>query len=340
MHPLTIDEIRGDTMLAGDTLGGYLRELADEPEHRERPALVVQGGGLRGIYSLSALAVLEELGLRDAFSRVVGSSAGAINGAYFLAGQAGESISIYSEDLSNREFFNPWRLRKRVDVDYMIETLKRRHPLKIDAMLAAPATLYTVLTDAETAEAHVVSNRDPRFDVYEVFRATAALPGLYNERVPLGDRRYVDGGVSGLVPLKHAFAPDPLTPDPAGEEEGPSEAIVLLTRGNGHRRVEQSPIFRAVVHAALAHGQSAPVRKKVCTEDAIYNEAMDELEEEAKRIPRRTWTVRPTDPSRLVNRTTISRDRLLDTAELARADTLAFLAQDRHALAPRAAARA
>src|SRR6476659_5404086 len=88
--------------LAEGTLGGHLRALAANPEDPSRPALVVQGGGLRGIYSLSALAVLEELGLRDAFSRVIGSSAGAINGAYFLAGQARESISIYTEDLSNR----------------------------------------------------------------------------------------------------------------------------------------------------------------------------------------------------------------------------------------------
>ena len=43
------------------TLGGYLQRLAQGGKGNRRPALVVQGGGLRGIYSLAALAVLEQL---------------------------------------------------------------------------------------------------------------------------------------------------------------------------------------------------------------------------------------------------------------------------------------
>lgn len=62
--------------LAPGTLGGYLQRPANAPAARPRPALIVQGGGMRAIYSMAALAVLEDLGLRDAFSMVLGSSAG------------------------------------------------------------------------------------------------------------------------------------------------------------------------------------------------------------------------------------------------------------------------
>jgi len=312
------------------TLGGHLRKLASEPENTERPALVVQGGGLRGIYSLSALAVFEKLGLRDAFSRVIGSSAGAINGAYFLARQAEESISIYTEDLSNKRFVDPWRLRRIVDVDYMIDVLREKHHLDERAMKEAPATLYTVLTDAKTGEARVVSNRDPALDIYEVFRATAALPGLYRRKIAVdpgpGASRYVDGGVSDLLPLERALASD-LDFGRHGEEGRPREAVVLLTRGKGHQKTERGLLVRSFVHV-LWWGQSGPVRSKVCRGDGRYNKVMKVLEREEEQRPRQTWTLCPSDLGRLVNRTTTDRDLLLACAEMAREDTLDLLAQE------------
>jgi predicted patatin/cPLA2 family phospholipase len=316
------------------TLGGYLKKLAGEPGNPARPALVVQGGGMRGIYSLSALAVFEELGLRDAFSRVIGSSAGAINGAYFLAGQARESISIYTEDLSNERFVDPWRLRKIVDVDYMIDVLREKHHLDEATMREAPATLYTVLTDAETGKARVVSNRDPALDIYEVFRATAALPGLYRKKIAVdrgpGASRYVDGGVSDLLPLERALDPY-LSEGREGEEGRPTEAIVLLTRGRGHQKTERNHLIRWIVHV-LWWGQSRPVREKVCRGDGRYNRVMKMLEREEEQRHRETWTLCPSDLGRLVHRTTTDRELLVACSKLAREDTMALLGQERAAL--------
>lgn len=318
---------------AEETLGGYLRRMASEPDNPSRPALVVQGGGLRGIYSLSALAVLEEQGLRDAFSRVIGSSAGAINGAYFLAGQAGESLSIYTEDLSNRRFVNPWRFWKIVDVDYMIDVLREKHHLDEEAMSKAPATLYTVLTDAKTAETRVVSSREPDLDVYEVFRATAALPGLYNKKIKVepGAARYVDGGVSDLLPLDRALD-SALGCGRVGEEGQPDEAVVLLTRGRGHEKAERGRFVQGIVHLLWVN-QSRPVREKVCRGDGLYNQVMKKLEREDQKTPRQTWTLCPSDLRRLVKRTTTDRERLLSCAKMAREDTLALLAQEHSAFA-------
>jgi hypothetical protein len=51
--------------------------------------LVVEGGGMRGCVSGGALQALADLGLRDVFDAVYGSSAGAINSTYFLTGAPG-----------------------------------------------------------------------------------------------------------------------------------------------------------------------------------------------------------------------------------------------------------
>ena len=57
-------------------------------------ALVVEGGGMRGAVSGGGLQALHDLGLRDAFDVVYGSSAGAINATYFLSGQR-DGVDIY-----------------------------------------------------------------------------------------------------------------------------------------------------------------------------------------------------------------------------------------------------
>lgn len=297
------------------TLGDYLRSVSDAPAS-SRPALVVEGGGLRGIYSLAALGVLEDLGLRDAFSFVIGSSAGAINGAYFLAGRARDSVDIYSGDLASRRFVCPPRFWRIVDIDYMIDVaLKQHHPFDASALHAAGPELLTVLTDAETAEQHVIASSEFSGDWYELFRATAALPALYGKRIGVGAGKYVDGGIANQVPIDEAFA------------RGASEAIVIVTRGQGYRRQDKGRAFRWLARLASLR-QSPLLRAKIGVADERYNAAMDMLEEEEKEVPRRTWTVRPHDPARLVGRTTSDRELLLDCAAMGREDMLAVLAAE------------
>ena len=61
---------------------------------------------MRGTYSIGALAALEKEGLTGAFDYVIGSSSGAINGAYFVAEQTRAGIEGYCDNLSNHKFIN------------------------------------------------------------------------------------------------------------------------------------------------------------------------------------------------------------------------------------------
>ena len=92
--------MRGRGVMAG---GGTIRDYLLTRSGELRLGLVVQGGGMRGVYSMGALAALEEAGLRESFDIVTGSSSGAINAAYFLAGQADEAVDLYLRYLNSRE---------------------------------------------------------------------------------------------------------------------------------------------------------------------------------------------------------------------------------------------
>ena len=83
-----------------------------------RVALVLEGGGMRGVVSAGTTAALERFGLTPCFDLVVGSSAGAINGAALIAGVAREGTATYCGPLASRSFVNPARvLRGRPVID-------------------------------------------------------------------------------------------------------------------------------------------------------------------------------------------------------------------------------
>src|SRR5690242_8962304 len=74
------------------------RDEGSQPGQRtdgRRVALVIEGGGMRGVVSPGMTAAIEQLGLRDAFDEVHGASAGAFNGAFLLAGQAAYLTALY-----------------------------------------------------------------------------------------------------------------------------------------------------------------------------------------------------------------------------------------------------
>ncbi|GAA3623604.1 hypothetical protein GCM10022223_45760 [Kineosporia mesophila] len=294
-------------------LGEHLTLMTREEDPTHKPALVVQGGGMRGIYSIGALAALEDAGLRDAFSVVVGSSAGAINSAYFLAGQANDGLHIYLDHLCTKRFINTRRLWRVVDVDYLIDDVMRtRMPLDFEALKAASADLHIVLTDAETGEAHVV-NTDDGHDLHEVLRATAALPALYNKRVLVGNRRYIDGGIVAPVPVDQAFA------------AGATRALVVMTRSFDFQQNDLSTLMRKL-GVLLARGQAPFVKENISRPSEPYAQLLARLKVEKSLAWRSTWTVAP--EAIPVDRTKTDSGVLRHTAELGRADMVAMLQEE------------
>src|ERR687897_1685518 len=136
------------------------RRLAgSRPGAREDPhrvALVLEGGGMRGVVSAGMTAALERLGLTPCFDLVVGASAGAINGAALIAGVAREGAAAYDGPLASRSFVNPARaLRGRpvIDVNYVLEYASAgldagRH----ERVLRSPIDLHCVAVSVEAAE--------------------------------------------------------------------------------------------------------------------------------------------------------------------------------------------
>lgn len=182
-------------------------------------ALLVEGGGMRGVCSAGGLVALDALGFRNIFDAIYATSAGAMNVAYMLAGQAVFGIQIYYKEINNRKFIDFRRLNKVVDIDFLFDrvvTQVRR--LDTDKVLESPSDFYVALIDKDRAESVVLRTKDFPRDILALFKATTALPVVYNRPVQIGSRRYIDGGLGSPVPLLHAI------------QAGYTDLLVFLTR--------------------------------------------------------------------------------------------------------------
>ena len=97
---------------------------AGAPADGARLALAIEGGGMRGVVSAGMTAAIELLGLTACFDLVVGTSAGALNGAGLLAGVADACRNAYHAVFTTRRFINPYRLlirRAAVDVAFTLD---------------------------------------------------------------------------------------------------------------------------------------------------------------------------------------------------------------------------
>lgn len=188
-------------------------------------ALVLEGGGLRGVVSVGMAAGFEDLGLLRCFDSIHGSSAGACGGAYFAAGQARYGGAVYYEDINNRRFVNYFRPLVGgpiMDTQFLIrDIMQGRKPLEIEKILEQPGFMNITITSAEDGRAVVVNTFRSKSHFFDVLNATIFLPLIAGTRARVDNEMFLDGG------LRHQIAID------SAERAGATHVIVAMTRKAG-----------------------------------------------------------------------------------------------------------
>ena len=174
------------------------------PGPGRRLALVLPGGGMRGAWQIAALSQLDDLGLRPAFDIVVGSSAGGMNACYFAAGQAQAGVGIYADYLTGHalrhRFVDFRRVRKVMDIDWLVDSVLRDAVrLDTEALVRCGQQVLVVVTDLRTGRPEVFDQHEP--ELFEVLRATSAIPVLYGRQPLVRGTRFSDGGIAAPSPI-------------------------------------------------------------------------------------------------------------------------------------------
>ena len=117
-----------------------------------RTGLVLEGGGMRGIYTAGVLDVFMENGI--GFDEVMGVSAGAVHGCSLVSGQMGRSIRYYKKYCRDKRFMswqNFFRTGDVVNEKFCYHDLPERlDPYDYEAFNASDTAFYVTCTNVET----------------------------------------------------------------------------------------------------------------------------------------------------------------------------------------------
>lgn len=213
----TVAEVIRDRFASGTRSDGH------------RLVLVIEGGGSRGVYSSGMVHALEDLGFGRIFDAVYGTSAGAINAAWFLCGRAARGVQAWTDAAIMRRAIDPVRMlrgRPAFDLNYLVHKVyDGLHPMDFPAILANETTFHPIATDIHTGlpvdlHPYIVD----KTTLKTALRASSGLPLLAGPPVALGGRRYFDGGLAETVPLRSA------------RKAGATHALILRTRRADERR--------------------------------------------------------------------------------------------------------
>ncbi|MGW5388094.1 patatin-like phospholipase family protein [Nocardia sp. NPDC003963] len=167
-----------------------------------RVALTVPGGGMRGAISAAMCTQLDDSGFRDAFDVVYGSSAGAVNAAYFVSQRAGTCwypLSIYYEDLTADRFIRytrPLSGGSILDLDYVFEeVLESKKPLEYDSAVRSSLGLVVLTTDLAARETFAARDFATGAELKAFLRASVRPPLAVRGESNIDGRRLVDGAL-------------------------------------------------------------------------------------------------------------------------------------------------
>ena len=186
-----------------------------------RTGVVDVGGRLRGIYAAGILdyCMVHEI----QFDCCIGVSAGSANMAAYLAGQQGRNYRYYQEYSFRKEYMGAGNLLHTgsyIDLEYGYGTLSNtdgESPLDYPALMASPAELFVVATQADTGEVRYFTKADMAQDHYQILMASSCVPGV-NRPYKIDGVPYFDGALSDPVPIQKAFA------------EGCDRVVLILTK--------------------------------------------------------------------------------------------------------------
>jgi predicted patatin/cPLA2 family phospholipase len=212
------------------------REEGSRPGARtdgRRVALVIEGGGMRGVVSAGMTAAIEQLGLSDAFDEVHGASAGAFNAAFLLAGQAAYLATLYQYGFGDPRFVSIVRALRggpAFDMDHVVNHVwTRQRPLRFDAILSSGIDLHCTATDADRATIVDLAELGSQEEICCALRASGRLPWLAGGPVGFRGMRLLDATLAEAIPVQVP-------------RSSATDMLVLQTRPHGVAHTPLSPL--------------------------------------------------------------------------------------------------
>ena len=228
----------------------------------EKSGLILEGGGMRGIFTIGVLDNLMDRGIR--FPYVIGVSAGACNGLSYMSHQRGRAKYADIDLLKEYDYIGLKYLLTKgniMDFDLLFHKFPEEiSPYDYDRLANSPEHFEMVTTSCITGKACYFEEKQNPKRVIEIVKASSSLPFVcpiaYVDGEPM-----LDGGISDSIPLERAMS------------LGYDNNLVVLTRNSGYRKPQKAtkvPFF--------FYRKYPNVKDAIRSRNTMYNKQMELVE--------------------------------------------------------------
>ena len=221
--------------------------------------LVLEGGGMKGMYTAGVLEYFMEKNLY--FQNCYGVSAGACHLCSYISKQKKRAYRVALNYLKDKNYCSLHSLLTTGDL-FNADLCYNQIPNKLDPYDYKTAAkyegnAYAVVTNIRTGQPEYMPMR-------EMYRDTIA-------------EYYLDGGIADAVPIRRAIA------------DGNEKNVVILTKEVGYVRRQASPAMLKMIK--LKYAKYPKIYELTADRYVRYNETLQFLEEEEK--AGRAFVIRP-----------------------------------------------
>ncbi|WP_302613652.1 patatin family protein, partial [uncultured Phocaeicola sp.] len=235
----------------------------------EKTGLVLEGGGMRGVFTCGVLDYMMDHAIW--FPYGIGVSAGACNGLSYMSRQRGRA-KFSNIDLLDKYHYisirHLWRKRCILDQNLLYDQFpKQILPYDYKAYAENPARFEMVTTSCVTGRACYLEEKQDADRIIAIVKASSSLPYVcpitYVDGEPM-----LDGGIVDSIPVVRAM------------QQGYDRNVVVLTRNRGYRKKEKDIKIPHFIYKKYPRLRVALSRR--CQ---VYNEQLElveQLEDEGK----------------------------------------------------------
>lgn len=224
--------------------------------------LILEGGGMRGVFTCGVLDYLMDKGIR--FPYTIGVSAGACNGLSYISNQRGRAKYSNIDLLKKYNYIGIRHFIKKgniMDFDLMFHTFPEEIiPYNYKKLAECEEHFEMVTTSCLTGKACYYEEKHNPSRVIDIVKASSSLPFVcpitYVDGEPM-----LDGGIADSIPIKRA------------RELGYDNNVVVLTRNKGYRK----PISD-MKYVSLFYKKFPAIQEAIRQRNKIYNEQISMIE--------------------------------------------------------------
>lgn len=237
----------------------------------EKSGLVLEGGGMRGIFTIGVLDNFMDRGIR--FHYVIGVSAGACNAISYMSGQRGRAKFSNIDMMEKYHFIGFKQLLTKgniMDFDLLFHKLPEEiYPYDYEALARCPERFEAVTTNCLTGKANYFEEKNNPKRVIDILKASSSLPYVcpisFVDGVPM-----LDGGIADSIPYERAVS------------QGFTNNVVVLTRNRSYRK----PTHKSKVPFFM-YRKYPEAKEAIRMRNLMYNkqiELVEKLEDEGRLI--------------------------------------------------------